>query len=377
MIAERNGFPKLKIRPCSVATLANPGVDITTVKNGNLLKNKLFVAPMMDWTDRHCRYFHRLCAPDAVLYTEMITAAALVHGNYRRLLRFNAAEHPVVLQLGGSDPDLLAQAAVRGAQAGYDEINLNVGCPSDRVQAGRFGACLMVEPDLVAQCILAMRAAVDLPVTVKTRLGVDDHDDYPFLVEFVKTVSDAGCQTFIIHARKAWLSGLSPRANREIPPLNYPRVRQLKADFPHLNIILNGGIGDQATVEQALEHLDGVMLGRSAYQDPYLLVELQHALAGRPVVKPTRSELVTAWLPYLSEQVAQGVRPRAVARALGGLLAGQPGARAWRRLLGELPDGSAAVRHIQDYLHAYDGADMTANRLSVDLDSTGDRQNVA
>ena len=194
---------------------------------------------MMDWTDRHCRYFHRLCARDALLYTEMITAAALVHGNYRRLLQFNLLEHPVALQLGGSDPELLAQAALRGTEAGYDEINLNVGCPSDRVQAGRFGACLMAEPDLVADCVRAMRAAVNVPVTVKTRLGIDDQDDYSFLVNFVSKVSDAGCAVFVIHARKAWLSGLSPRANREVPPLDYHRVRRLKAEFPQLTIILN------------------------------------------------------------------------------------------------------------------------------------------
>ncbi len=320
----------------------------------------LSVAPMMDWTDRHCRFFHRLCAPGALLYTEMLTAPALVHGDYRRLLAFDAAEHPVALQIGGSDPHLLAQAARRGEQAGYAEINLNVGCPSERVQAGRFGACLMAEPELVAAGVAAMRAAVGVPITVKTRLGIDTRDDYEFLRGFVNTVASAGCEVFIIHARKAWLKGLSPKANRELPPLDYARVTRLKRDFPQLTIILNGGIGALDTVERALHQLDGVMLGRRAYQDPYLLVALQDALFGWPAGAPTRADLVAAWLPYFSAQLAAGRRSRALARSLMGLFAGQPGAKAWRRMLGELPDGGAAVQRIQAWHAAYSDRESAA-----------------
>ncbi len=308
---------------------------------------------MMDWTDRHCRVFHRLCAPQALLYTEMVTAAALVYGDYERLLAFERAEHPVALQIGGSDPELLAEAARRGEQAGYDEVNLNVGCPSDRVQAGRFGACLMAEPERVAACVEAMAAAVAVPITVKTRLGIDDQDDYRFLRTFVSTVAAAGCRVFVVHARKAWLSGLSPKANREVPPLNYARVERLKADFPGLTVILNGGISDLNTVTRVQVNLDGVMLGRRAYRDPYLLVTLQDALFGWPGGAPTRAELVQAWLPYLEAQQALGGRPRAVARALVGLFAGQPGAKVWRRTLSELPEGPEAADRIRALLAAH------------------------
>jgi tRNA-dihydrouridine synthase A len=317
---------------------------------GATINRALSVAPMMDWTDRHCRFFHRLCAPQALLYTEMVTAAALVYGDHERLLAFEQAEHPVALQIGGSDPALLAEAARRGEQAGYDEVNLNVGCPSDRVQAGRFGACLMAEPERVAACVKAMAGAVAVPITVKTRLGIDDQDDYRFLRTFVSTVAAAGCRVFIVHARKAWLSGLSPKANREVPPLNYGRVERLKADFPGLTVILNGGIGDLDMVARAQMKLDGVMLGRRAYRDPYLLVALHDALFGWGSGVPTRADLVQAWLPYLEAQQARGQRPRAVARALVGLFAGQPGAKVWRRTLSELPEGPEAGERIRALL---------------------------
>ena len=241
---------------------------------------KFCVAPMMDWTDRHCRFFHRLLTGRARLYTEMVTAEAILHGDRQRLLAFNAEEHPVALQLGGSDPARLAQAATIGEGFGYDEINLNVGCPSDRVQEGRFGACLMAEPDLVARCVAAMRTRVAVPVTVKCRIGIDDQDSEADLERFVSAVANAGCKTFIVHARKAWLEGLSPKENREVPPLDYGRVYRLKAAHPELEIILNGGIGSLEEAATHLAHVDGVALGRAAYQNPYLLAEVDGRLFG-------------------------------------------------------------------------------------------------
>ncbi len=295
--------------------------------------NRLSVAPMMDWTDRHCRYFHRLLAPHARLYTEMVTSAALVHGDRQRLLGFDDAEHPVALQLGGSDPQELAQAARIGAEFGYDEINLNVGCPSDRVQSGRFGACLMHEPALVADCFTSMREAVTIPVTIKCRLGVDEQDEYADLQHFIETVAARGCGVFIVHARKAWLKGLSPKENREVPPLNYQRVYQLKRDFPALTILINGGIQSLAEVQTHLVHTDGVMLGRTAYHEPYRLAELEHALFGTPL--PDRMALIRQMREYTERHLAEGGKLNHISRHLLGLFQGLPGARGWRRHLSE------------------------------------------
>ncbi len=300
---------------------------------------RLSVAPMMDWTDRHCRYFHRLLAPDARLYTEMVVVDAVLRGDRQRLLAYDPAEHPVALQLGGADPARLATAARIAADEGYDEINLNVGCPSDRVQSGRFGACLMAEPALVADCVAAMRAAaVHVPVTVKTRLGIDDQDNYEVLAGLVGQVRDAGCQIFVVHARKAWLSGLSPKQNREVPPLDYPRVHRLKRDFPELTVILNGGIRDIETAQAELAHVDGVMLGRQAYEAPYSLIDFQHALIGGDCRHPpTRDDIVLAMADYAERVCSEPAGPRlwAIARHMLGLYAGQPGARQWRRYLSE------------------------------------------
>ncbi len=294
---------------------------------------RLSVAPMMDWTDRHARSFHRLIADRALLYTEMVTTGAILFGNKQRFLGFDAAEHPVVLQLGGSEPDALAAAAIEGRRFGYDEINLNVGCPSDRVQNGRFGACLMAEPALVTAAVSSMATAVDLPVTVKTRLGIDEQDSYAFLSDFVGQVAEAGCETFIIHARKAWLSGLSPKENREIPPLDYARVGRLKRDFPELRIILNGGLREPDQMMAELAHVDGVMIGREAYQNPYSLAWMQQAVFEdqRPI--PSRHEIVRRFLGYVERQLGEGVPLHAMTRHILGLFNGQKGARAWRRHL--------------------------------------------
>lgn len=295
---------------------------------------RLCVAPMMDWTDRHCRYFHRLLSPHARLYTEMVTAAALIHGDRARLLAHDAAEHPVALQLGGSEPLELAQAARYGAQAGYDEINLNVGCPSDRVQSGRFGACLMREPALVAECVRAMRDAVSVPVTVKCRIGVDEQDEYADLQQFTGRMLDAGVQVLVVHARKAWLQGLSPKENREIPPLNYERVYRLKQEFPQLGVIINGGITTPAAVAEHMAHVDGVMLGRAAYHDPYVLAVVEQQLFGTPL--PARDDVLLRMRPYIEAELAGGTtRLKHIARHLLGLYQGLPGARAFRRELSE------------------------------------------
>ena len=291
------------------------------------------VAPMMDWTDRHCRFFHRLLSPHALLYTEMVTAPAVLHGDRARLLGFDPAEHPVALQLGGAEPAELAAAARVGAALGYDEINLNVGCPSDRVQSGRFGACLMREPALVADCVAAMRAAVAVPVTVKCRLGVDEQDEYADLERFVETVRATGCDTFIVHARKAWLEGLSPKENREIPPLNYERVYRLKRDFAALTIVVNGGVASLDAVSEHLRHVDGVMLGRTAYHEPYRLAEVEHALYGEPL--PDRDNVLAALRPYIEAHLARGDRLQHISRHILGLYQGLPGARAFRRVLSE------------------------------------------
>jgi len=288
---------------------------------------------MMDWTDRHCRYFHRLLSPHARLYTEMVTSAALVRGRQLRLLEHSQQEHPVALQLGGSEPHELAEAARLGALAGYDEINLNVGCPSDRVQSGRFGACLMREPALVGDCVKAMRDAVDVPVTVKCRIGVDDQDAYADLQHFTGAMLDAGVEILVVHARKAWLQGLSPKENREIPPLDYERVYRLKREFPQLVVVINGGITTVDEVRAHLAQLDGVMLGRAAYHDPYLLARLEHALYGEAL--PSRDDVLIRLRPYVEAELARGTALKHVTRHLLGLYQGEPGARGFRRVLSE------------------------------------------
>jgi tRNA-dihydrouridine synthase A len=292
-------------------------------------------APMMDWTDRHCRYFFRLLSKRVRVYTEMITAPALRHGDVPRHLDFNAAEHPVALQLGGSDPGELAHAARLGEQWGYDEINLNCGCPSERVQTGSFGACLMAEPALVADCIRAMRDAVGVPVTVKHRIGLDAREDYAFVRDFVGTVAAAGCDVFIVHARNAVLKGLSPKENREVPPLRYGIVRALKRDFPALTIVLNGGLVDWETIERELAHVDGVMLGRAAYHDPYLLADADRRLFGDTAPAPSRADVVERLIAYATDELARGTSLRAIARHVLGLYHGVRGGRRFRQMLSD------------------------------------------
>jgi tRNA-dihydrouridine synthase A len=294
---------------------------------------------MMDWTDRHCRYFLRLISPHAIVYTEMVTTGAIVHGDRERYLRFDEREHPVALQLGGSDPQALAICARHGYEFGYDEINLNCGCPSDRVQNGRFGACLMAEPELVAECVAAMRAAVPIPVTVKTRLGIDALDNDENLHCFIATIAKAGCNTFILHARKAWLSGLSPKENREIPPLQYHRVHALKRAYPHLTIVINGGIATIDAVREQLQQVDGVMIGRGAYQNPYWLAELEYAIYGEAM--RSREAVVGEFTAYVERELNAGVPLRAMTRHVLGLFNGLPGARRWRRTLSEMHDAES------------------------------------
>ena len=290
---------------------------------------------MMEWTDRHCRYFLRLISRRTFLYTEMVTAEAVLYGNRERVLGFSREEHPVGLQLGGSDPQKLAAAARLGADYGYDEINLNIGCPSDRVQSGRFGACLMAEPDLVASCVAAMSEAASLPITVKCRVGIDDQDAEASLDRFIDRVAQAGCTTFIVHARKAWLKGLSPKENRDVPPLDCERVFRLKQRRPDLEIVLNGGIGSLAEAHTHLPHVDGVMLGRAAYADPYLLAEVDGALFGSNERPPSRLEVLDAFVPYVEAELARGARLNQMTRHILGLFHGQPRARAFRRHLAE------------------------------------------
>jgi tRNA-dihydrouridine synthase A len=300
-----------------------------------MINRKISVAPMMDWTDRHDRYFLRLIAPDVLLYTEMLTTGALIHGDSKRFLAFDALEHPLALQLGGSDPAALARCAQMGMDAGYDEINLNVGCPSDRVKSGRFGACLMGEPQLVADCVAAMRAQVTIPVTVKCRIGIDNQDSYEELQHFIKTVASAGCDVFVMHARKAWLNGLSPRQNREIPPLRYDVVRQIKQDFPKLTIVINGGIKTAAEIAEHLQFVDGVMIGREAYSNPYLLASIQEQFFSRPVDINTREQVIEKLMPYVEEQLRNNVRLSSITRHIIGLYQGEKGGRRWRRYLSE------------------------------------------
>ncbi|MFN0317240.1 MAG: tRNA dihydrouridine(20/20a) synthase DusA [Burkholderiales bacterium] len=299
------------------------------------LNHRLCTAPMMDWSDRHCRYYFRQLAPHAVVYTEMVTTGALLHGDVARHLDFRGEEHPAALQLGGSEPDDLAHCAKLGEQWGYDEINLNCGCPSERVQRGAFGACLMAEPALVANCVQAMRDAVSLPVSVKHRLGIDQIESYEFVRDFVGAVAAAGCRTFIVHARNAVLKGLSPKDNRTVPPLKYDYVYRLKREFPDLEIVINGGLETLASTHQQLAHVDGVMLGRVAYHHSYLLAQLDSLLFPAPGKIPTRDEVLETMLRYADEERGRGVPLRAITRHLLGLYHGQPGARNMRRVMSD------------------------------------------
>jgi len=312
------------------------------------LDRRVSVAPMMDWTDRHCRAFHRVLTKCALLYTEMAVDKAVIRGDTPRLIGFDASEHPVALQLGGSDPDELAQATHIGAQFGYDEINLNVGCPSDRVQSGRFGACLMTEPDLVATCVKAMQDASDKPVTVKCRIGVDEQDPNVALFNFVDVVASAGISSFTIHARKAWLKGLSPKDNRSIPPLDYDLVRRLKQERPDLEIILNGGLETLEHGLQEMRGVDGIMLGRAAYHTPWILARVDSKVYGQDDPVGSRAEAVDRYIPYLEKRLAEGVPLHAMTRHMLGLFHAVPGARQWRRILSEKANKPGAGLEVLD-----------------------------
>ncbi|MEZ5571570.1 MAG: tRNA dihydrouridine(20/20a) synthase DusA [Halioglobus sp.] len=307
----------------------------TTINTYSYDRYRFCIAPMMDWSDHNCRYFWRLLTRQALLYTEMVTTGALIHGDRERFLHFNAEEHPVALQLGGSDPRDLARCARWAQEWGYDEVNLNCGCPSDRVQSGMFGACLMGHPNLVADCVSAMRDNCNLPVTVKHRIGIDHMESYEQLLAFIEPVAAAGCSVFIVHARKAWLQGLSPKENREIPPLNYPWVYQLKKDFPHLCIVLNGGIQSLRECQTHLQYVDGVMLGREAYQNPWMLAQVDETLFGMDKPAQSRDDVIAALLPYTQRQLARGTQLNHITRHILGLYQGVPGARKFRRHLSE------------------------------------------
>lgn len=312
------------------------------------LNHRFSVAPMLDWTDRHCRNLHRLLTRHALLYTEMVTTGAIIHGNRDQHLAFEDTQHPVALQLGGSDPAALAECSRIAQDYGYDEVNLNVGCPSDRVQSGRFGACLMAEPELVARCVERMQNAVSIPVTVKCRIGIDDQDDYADLQRFVATVAATGVKTFIVHARKAWLQGLSPKENRDIPPLNYPRVHLLKQEFSDLTIIINGGLQTLEQCQEQLQHVDGVMMGRAAYQSPLQLRDVDRLFFNDPHPIPTDADLVAQICDYIEEQMTRGAKLTYISRHIVGLFQNRPGARQWRR-------------HISDHAHR-PGADAQVIR---------------
>ncbi|WP_299692574.1 tRNA dihydrouridine(20/20a) synthase DusA [uncultured Vibrio sp.] len=297
--------------------------------------SRFSVAPMLDWTDRHCRYFHRLLSQQTLLYTEMVTTGAILHGK-GDFLEYSEQEHPIALQLGGSNPIDLAACAKLAGERGYNEVNLNVGCPSDRVQNGRFGACLMAEPELVADCVSAMKEVTDMPITVKTRIGIDDQDSYEFLTQFISTVSEkAGCEQFTIHARKAWLSGLSPKENREIPPLDYDRAYQIKKDFPELVIAVNGGVTTLEQTKEHLQHLDGVMIGREAYHSPFILAEVDQQIFGLDTPIKKRSQVVEEMYPYIERELSNGASLGHISRHMLGLFQSMPGARQWRRYISE------------------------------------------
>jgi tRNA-dihydrouridine synthase A len=325
--------------------------------NINMLAYRFCIAPMMDWTDRHCRVFHRLMTRRGRLYTEMLTTGAIIHGDRQRLLDFDASEHPVALQLGGSDPAALATAAKIGEDFGYDEINLNVGCPSDRVKDGRFGACLMAEPELVAEGVAAMKRAVKIPVTVKCRIGIDDQDPEVALDVLARGVIAAGSDALIVHARKAWLNGLSPKENRDIPPLDYDRVYRLKAALPHVPIIINGGVGSIAEAKRHLDHVDGVMLGRAAYQEPWRLLTVDPELFGEAAPCATMKDVFAAMLPYVEQQLAHGTRLHSMTRHFVGSFHGVKGARAFRRHLAENGvRAGAGVNVLEDAMALVDDA---------------------
>ena len=317
---------------------------------------------MMDWTDRHCRYLLRLVTQRALLYTEMVTTGALLHGDRQRFLGHDDAEHPLALQLGGSNPAELAECANMGADYGYDEVNLNVGCPSDRVQSGRFGACLMAEPELVADCVAAMNAAVSVPVTVKTRIGIDDCDSFDELAHFIGCVQAAGCKTFIIHARKAYLQGLSPKENRTVPPLNYDFAYRIKQLFPELVIILNGGIERLDEAEKHLQRVDGVMLGRAAYHNPYVLAQADRQIFNDSHPIPDRNDIVLGMIPYIERELKQGTLLKHISRHMLGLYQGTPGARHWRRHLSENAPRSAAGTEV--ILEALDRRTIAASTVT-------------
>ena len=300
------------------------------------IDRRFCVAPMLDWTDHHERRFLRILSKHTMLYTEMVTTGALIHGDARRHLHFNKEEHPVALQLGGSDPEAMAECAKMAEDEGYDEVNINVGCPSDRVQNGAFGACLMAEPELVAENVAAMQNTVDIPVTVKNRIAIDEMEEYQSLHRFLSIISEAGCQTFIVHARKAWLKGLSPKQNRDVPPLNYELVYQMKREFPHLEIIINGGIKTLDESEQHLKQVDGVMIGREAYHNPYMMIEVDQRIYAEAAENHlSRMEILEAYKDYMQRQMSQGVYLKQMSRHLLGLFTGQNGAKAWRRYISE------------------------------------------
>ncbi|MBA1147212.1 tRNA dihydrouridine(20/20a) synthase DusA [Ectothiorhodospiraceae bacterium WFHF3C12] len=327
----------------------------------SIVDRRLSVAPMMDWTDRHDRYLLRLISRRTLLYTEMVPAVAIWYGKSDHLLRYNPEEHPVAVQFGGSEPAQLAFCASEAERFGYDEVNLNVGCPSDRVQAGRFGACLMAEPDTVADCVAAMSEATSLPVTVKTRIGIDDMDEYADLQRFVERVAAAGCRTFIVHARKAWLQGLSPKENREKPPLNHERVYRLKAEVPELEIIINGGVAGLDEAEGHLQRVDGVMIGRDAYQNPYSLAAADARIFGEPGEPLSRHEVVRRYAAYVRGQLAQGVRLSRMSRHLVGLFHGVPGGKRWRRHLSEAGNRpEAGVEVLEQAAAMVDNSSVTA-----------------
>src|ERR1700719_2961141 len=325
-------------------------VAMESAKGSKISTHRFSIAPMMEWTDRHCRFFHRLLTHRALLYTEMLTTGAVLHGDRARLLRFDPAEHPVALQLGGSGPRALAECARIGADAGFDEINLNAGCPSDRVQEGRFGACLMTEPELVGECVAAMKAAVTVPVTVKCRIGIDEQDPEHALGRFAQAVERAGADVLVVHARKAWLNGLSPKENREVPPLDYERVYRLKAAHPRLTVVLNGGVGNVEDARAHLAHVDGVMMGRAAYQEPWRLLAADPVFFGEDARFASPKDAAAAFVPYIERELRGGTRLHAITRHLHGLFPPVPGARAFRRHLAGAPSSDAGAALLLDAL---------------------------